>query len=166
MLADSAWSMSKNKPHQLIRGFSNCPKGTEMAPLHGMLYINFMHKCTMIIYLPLLGFWMFFLSSLLHFPLSLVCTLKLRIIRTVFTWQKYSYGINLASWNFKFCFSPNSRRIHVAIVLRLFFTLRKYISNLQMQRSSFFWSVWYSSLTKVSSKLDNSSWETWRTLKC
>lgn len=127
-----------------------------------------MHKCTVIYLLTTVAVLdvLFFLSSLLCILLSLVCTLKLRIIRIVFTCWKYNYGINLARWNFRFCFYPSSRRIHVAIIFRFFFTLRKYISNLQMQRfSSSFWTSWYSPPTKVSSQRNNSSWRVWRALK-
>lgn len=154
------WFLSENKLHKLIRGLENCPKGREVAPLHGILYINFTHKCTMIHLLTTVDVLdVFFLRILLCFPLSLVCSLIKRIM-TVFTWWKYNYGINFASWNLRFCFSPNNKSIHVSIVLRLFFTLRKYISSLHMQRfSSFFWPSWYSTLTKVRWTLDNSSWE-------
>lgn len=158
-----AWFLSKNKPHKLITGLENCPKGREVAPLHGILYINFMHKCTMIYLLTTVEVWdVFFLRSLLRFPLSLVCTLIERI-------KTISHGENTAmvstllvgTWGLV------SPCIHVSVVLRLFFTLRKYISSLHMQRfSSVFWPSWYSSLTKVSSKLDNGSWDALRALKC
>lgn len=162
--------MSKNNSHKLIRISSNSRKGMEGAPLHGVLYINFMHKCT-IFYLLTTGgvLGVFFLSSLFCFPLCFVCTSKLKIIKAVFTWWKHNYSINPASWNFRFCCFPKER-IHAAVVedivedplggsmWLLFFVLRKCISNLQTQRfSSFFWPSWYSPPTKISSKLGNSS---------
>lgn len=153
----------------------------EWKRLHSLVCCTLI-LCTTVpcfIYLPLVEFGVvFFLNSLFCFPLCFVCTSKLRIIKAVFKWWKYNYGINPASWNFRFCCSPKER-IHVAAVediaedplggsmLLLLFMLRKCTSNLQTQRFSFFfWPSWYSPPTKISSKLDNSSWEAWRALKC
>lgn len=140
-----------------------------MAPPHIMLYINFRQKCRIIYLLTtagvLHGFFFFPLSSSFDF---------LFLLNMLWNWRQglFSHSKNTA-WqisNFRVFFQSSGRRYLMVLVVRLFFSLRKWISNLQMKNfSSFFWHGWYSALTKVSFKLDSRSWEAgelWNVNKC
>lgn len=166
MLADNAWSRSKNNLHKLIRGFANYPKWTEVAPPHIMLYINFRKKCTIIYLLTIVGVSHDFFSLSSSFDFHF-------LLNMLWNWRQglFSHSRN-TTWQIEMLgvFPPSSRRHHVSLVLRLFSSLRIWISNLQMKSfSSFFWHSWYSALTKVCFKLDSRSWEAgelWNVNKC
>lgn len=139
----------------------------EQKWLHPLLYCTLIlgTSVQLFIYLPLLGFCFFFsLSSSFDFHF---------LLNMLWNWRQwlFSHSKNTIWWiEMLRVFPPRSSRHHVTLVLRLFFSLRKWISNLLMKSfSPFFWHGWYAALTKVSFKLDSRSWEAgelWNVNKC